>query len=967
MSDIQLEPRSGYQPAGISVKGPVNCWPGRILSTAVSYRYRREIAMSPRFSVLTLVTLLLLSSASAAQEPDSGPLLWSAVAPGNKSLGPDGDRLPNKYALFGLDVEALGHSLARAPMEFVKSGASQPVIELPTPDGGLARFLFEESPILSAELSREYPEIRSFRAQGLDDSTLTARFDLTSSGFHAIVFSPGGVSLVDPLPGETGLYMAYRKRDARGAEPFRCLVEGDAGDDRRPFDLMPKISPNNPSGTQLRTYRLAVTATDEYTAWAGGTTQAQNQIVTTFNRVTGIYERDLSISFIINCFNIYPNDSSNPDPFTNSVNSALLNANDADLDTNCGSGNYDLGHLLSQGGGGGLAGVGACKDSKGRGATSRGNPSGDAFDVDYVSHEVGHQMGAAHTFNGTTGSCGGGNRSATSAYEPGSGTTIMAYAGICGGEDVQANSDDDFHTRSFDQIRAYQAGDGACGTTVGTGNVVPIVNAGPDYTIPQDTPFTLTASGSDGNSDALTYAWEQYDLGAATSAPPTGTSTGPLFRARPRTSDPSRTLPRMADLLLGASTPWEVLPTVDRTLNFRVTARDNRAGGGGVDWDAMQITVAGDPFRFVSPLGGDLLECGSDDSIEWLVGGGSVAASIEASFSSDDGANFSTALASTPNDGDAEVTVPQTLTTNGRYKLEAIGNIFFDVSGRFSIEDSLNPLIAAPADLIGVECTSPAGASPALSSPTVSDLCDTSPVVTDDSPAHFPLGATEVTWTATDASGNSASDFQQVTVVDTTSPTITAPVDVTAECTSPAGTPVSLGSPTVSDVCDASPTVSDDAPPLFPLGPTLVSWTANDTSGNVSSDGQTITIEDTTPPEFTTLELSPTVLWPPNHNLVTVEATIVVEDICDAATQVRLVSITTNQPDDDLGDGATTADIQGANFGTDDRQFQLRAERSGVGRGPRIYTVVYEVADASGNVTQGSVEVVVPFSRRMRP
>jgi hypothetical protein len=156
--------------------------------------------------------------------------------------------------------------------------------------------------------------------------------------------------------------------------------------------------------------------------------------------------------------------------------------------------------------------------------------------------------------------------------------------------------------------------------------------------------------------------------------------------------------------------------------------------------------------------------------------------------------------------------------------------------------------------------------------------------------------------------------------------------------------------------------VSDDAPALFPLGPTLVTWTATDASGNVNSDGQTITIEDTTPPEFTTLELSPTVLWPPNHKLVTVEATIVVEDICEATPQVRLVSITSNEPDDGLGDGATEADIQGADFGTDDRQFQLRAERSGVGSGPRIYTVVYEVADASGNVTQGSVEVVVPFS-----
>jgi len=919
--------------------------------------------MRPRFHALTALSLLLLSSASAAQEPDSGPPLWSMVALRSQSLGPATAGLPKEYALFGLDAEALERSVARAPMEFVIRSAPAPMIELPTPDGGLARFLFEESPMLSAELSREHPEIHSYRAQGVDDPTLTARFDLTSSGFHAIVFSPNEVSLVDPFPGRSGLYMAYRKGDAHG-EPFRCLVEDDARDVHGLFKPLPTISPNNPSGTQLRTYRLAVTATDEYTAWAGGTTAAQNQIVTTFNRVTGIYELDVAISFNIACFNIYPNDPMNPDPFTNTVNGALLDANDADLDTNCGSGNYDLGHLLSQGGGGGLAGVGACKSSKGRGATSRGNPSGDAFDVDFVAHEVGHQLDGDHTFNGTTSSCGGGNRSGGNAYEPGSGTTIMAYAGICAGENVQANSDAYFHSRSFDQIRAYQAGDGACGTVDGTGNTVPIIDAGQNYTIPQDTPFTLTASGSDGDSDALTYTWEQYDLGAATSAPPTGTSTGPLFRSRAGTTDPSRTLPRLSDLLSGAATTWEVLPTVDRSLNFRVTARDNRAGGGGSDWDAMQITVDGDPFRITSPLAGDVLECGDDDSLEWLVGGGSVAANVKASFSSNDGGSFSTALASTANDGAADVTVPQTLTTNGRYKLEAIGNIFFDVSGRFSIDDSLDPLITAPADLEGVECTSPAGASPALGSPTVSDQCDASPSVTDDAPVSFPLGTTEVTWTATDASGNSASDSQQVTVVDTTAPMITAPADVTAECTSPAGTPVDLGTPTVSDVCDVNPTVSNNAPALFPLGPTLVTWMATDASSNANSDGQTITIEDTTPPVFTTLELSPTVLWPPNHKLVTVTATIAVEDICDATPQVQLVSITSNQPDDGLGDGSTEDDIQGADFGTDDRQFQLRAERSGVVKGPRIYTVVYEVADASGNATQGSVEVVVPFSRR---
>jgi hypothetical protein len=200
-----------------------------------------------------------------------------------------------------------------------------------------------------------------------------------------------------------------------------------------------------------------------------------------------------------------------------------------------------------------------------------------------------------------------------------------------------------------------------------------------------------------------------------------------------------------------------------------------------------------------------------------------------------------------------------------------------------------------------------------------------------------------------------------VSIVDTTDPDITAPADVTAECAAPGGTPVDLGDPVVSDICDSNPVVGNDAPALFPLGVTNVTWTSTDASNNMDQDVQVVTIEDTIPPEIS-LSVSPEVLWPPNHELKTIEAEIVVMDVCDPDPMVRLVSIVSDEPDDDIADGATTDDIQGADFGTDDREFMLRAERQGIGDG-RVYTITYEVEDISGNTAQAQATVTVPKSQ----
>ncbi len=282
--------------------------------------------------------------------------------------------------------------------------------------------------------------------------------------------------------------------------------------------------------------------------------------------------------------------------------------------------------------------------------------------------------------------------------------------------------------------------------------------------------------------------------------------------------------------------------------------------------------------------------------------------------------------------------------------------------------DGTAPVLTCPADTT-VECSATGGTpkdDPQLtvffSGLAVTDDCDLQPTITDDAPAFFPLGDTPVDFAATDANGNVGACLADLTVSDTVAPTIVAPPDVAdVECTSPVGTPVVLGSPTVSDVCDAVPVVANDAPALFPPGATDVHWTATDASSNVGTDTQQVDVVDTIPPELSVV-LSPTVLWPPNHKMVTITATILVDDVCDATPAVRLVSIVSNEPTNGPGDGNTSPDIAGATFGTDDREFQVRGERSGGGHG-RTYVVTYAAEDAAHNVTLREATVVVPHDR----
>jgi hypothetical protein len=655
-----------------------------------------------------LAAVLCFASFSGASAQGASPdEIWREVREADVARTPRARQIvPERYRSFALNRGRLAALLATAPHERARAAAqSSLALSLPLPDGGYGLFTVVESPIMEAGLAARYPALKTYLGQGVDDPTATVRFDVTPKGFHAQVIAAGGTVLIDPFqPGDLDHYIAYRKHDHRDGKRGICLVTGEPMTKAHAMSHA-KVA----SGATLRTYRLAMAATGEYTAFHGGTViDALSAIVTTMNRVNGIYEREVSVRMVLVANNdriIYTDAAT--DPYANTSND--LNANQSTVDAQIGSANYDIGHLVGTGGGGIAQLRSPCGASKARGLTGSAAPVGDAFDIDYVAHEMGHQFGGNHTFNGSGGSCAGTNRNATTAYEPGSGITIQAYAGICGGDDLQPNSEDYFHRVSLDEILAFttNAGTGAsCGAASSTGNAVPTVSTASGFSIPGRTPFTLTAAGLDANGDTLTYVWEQMDVGTANSEgvlDPT-TLTGPMFRSFNPSTDPTRTFPSWRWILATANVPpataplpgtttpaWmtgEVLPNAARTLAFRVTARDNRAGGGGTNDASTTVTVVNTagPFAVTAPNTAVSLAAGASTPVTWNVALSNLApisaADVRITLSTDGGNTFPLELiASTPNDGSESVTLPAGVaSTQARIRVQAVGNIFFDVS-----------------------------------------------------------------------------------------------------------------------------------------------------------------------------------------------------------------------------------------------------------------------------------------------
>ncbi|WP_394666238.1 reprolysin-like metallopeptidase [uncultured Chryseobacterium sp.] len=639
-----------------------------------------------------LVIGMLASGISFAQTDR----LWSETSGKSATEIFENKLTINNPKIYSLDINGLKNALAKAPKRLAAGEKSEIIISFPNSEGKMENFKVRENSNFDPQLAAKYPDIKSYIGEGLGDSGSTVYFSVSPLGLSSMeIYGDKSAVFIEPYSKDLSTYVVYKKSDKKDdLSKFECTVIDVA--QKGVANTTNLVARPNADDAKLRTFRLALSCTGEYATYFGGTkANALAAMNNTMTRVNGVFEKDFAARMVLIANNdsvIYTNAST--DPY--SPASSLSNWNSqlqSTLTSVIGEANYDVGHLFGASGGGGNAGCIGCvctNGSKGSGYTSPADaiPSGDNFDIDYVAHELGHQFGGNHTFSMN-------NEGTGANMEPGSGSTIMGYAGITS-QDIQPHSDAFFHAISIQQITNNIKAK-TCPTSTSTGNSIPTANAGLDYTIPKGTPFMLTGAGTDANGDSLTYIWEQMDNASssqtgASSAASATKATGPTFRSWTPQTTPVRYFPRMASVLAGATTTAgseitvEALSNVARTYNFRFTVRDNRAGGSGNNSDDAVITVNGTagPFSVSSQNTATTVTGGTSQTVTWNVAGttanGVNAANVDILWSTDGGNTWTTLLAGTPNDGTQAVTIPNTSTTTGRIMVKGSNHIFFDVN-----------------------------------------------------------------------------------------------------------------------------------------------------------------------------------------------------------------------------------------------------------------------------------------------
>lgn len=620
---------------------------------------------------------------------------------------------------YSLDIDQIRTQLSQAQPTGKSSKAV--IINLPTLDGKIEKFAVYSLPVVEKELADKY-HLGSYTGYKVDDKRVSVRFSISPYDLQAMMFRNGQYEFIEPVNKERTVYGVLPKTNkASGDNAFECkstepfLSKKQISDLKNSTDFThDQTDFNKASDKKYRTYRLAISVTGEYTTYFGGVDQALSAINATMTRVNGIFERDFAIHLNVQNFPqlIYTNASTDPYSVASTGAGGVWSLElQQTLTSTIGNAAYDIGHLFGRSGGGGSAGdVGnVCRNpannnddtSKGAAFTSPGSggtPEGDNFDIDYVAHEMGHQFGAHHTFSH------GLHAGVDAHMEPGSGSTIMGYAGITSA-DVQPHSDAYFHVKSIEQAQAY-VNTQSCGVQTPITNNPPSITAMADKTIPKGTAFVLTAAATDAENDAITYTWEQYDTATSPVTTVTGNNTtGAKFRSLTGSALPYRYFPKLSNVLngnLSSATDWEAVSNVARTMNFRVLVRDNNQDitQQQTQIGAQKITVGNEgPFKVTSTK----VYNNAPGAFTWDVVGTNAApynvANVKIDYTTDNGANWTVLSASTPNDGSESFDFAA-FATNSEIliRVSAIDNVFYTV-GKVTVSAMVNCDGTAPAGL----------------------------------------------------------------------------------------------------------------------------------------------------------------------------------------------------------------------------------------------------------------------------
>jgi subtilisin-like proprotein convertase family protein len=647
-------------------------------------------------------------------------------------IAPDFRAKPLKSEMYYIDYQQWSRELASVGFR------SSFEINLPDTEGKVTTYFIKEEVIMEKELAVKYPGIKVYEGYN-EGGTKRIRMDIGAYGLNAIITHTKGTEFISPVYNTNqNYYHVYHQKDAPMSN-----MNAYCGTNNYQTEVIrhtpQSLSELRSASYQKLQYRFAVACTGEWGRLRGTVEKALSDIVTATNILNAIFEVDLGMKLILTGKNdslIFLDPATDPYIVANEGRS-ILTTSTGIINQRIGVNSYDLGHVFTNSctDVGGVANLGViCGGGKGNGVSCIGNNLTRGV-TQIVAHEIGHQLGARHTFH----SCGD-NRSAGNDFEPGSGSTIMSYGGLCNTQNIVTTNDTYFHQASLNEIfrviRRPEAAGFSCAEKIPSSNLPPVINTMPsgDLTIPKSTPFILQAKVSDPNNDNLTYCWEQKDSSIASSTPlgsPAGNA--PLFRSYPPSADDYRIFPRPSSLLTNKMEIAEVLPTYARNMNFALSVRDNNHEASATVWalTSLKVDAGSGPFKITSQNETFTAQSGSSLNLTWDVANtdqAPVNCKAVDIFLSLDGElapghpKVIPLATSTPNDGNEVVIIPNTATVTARIIVKASNNVFFDVSDvYFSIIEGNNPRSFYEFPFVNTELCLPATSQITLKSRGISN------------------------------------------------------------------------------------------------------------------------------------------------------------------------------------------------------------------------------------------------------